>query len=83
MAGMTRATFDRTFRFEHSVIGTKARGMTDMVVGSGALLAEQRRPDATAEMNNALFSWKAEHRNPFFFDHRIASQRRRHMALVL
>jgi hypothetical protein len=31
-----------------------------MVVGSGALLAEQRRPDVTAEMNGVLSSWKTE-----------------------
>ncbi len=38
MAGATRAAPSRAIRFEHFVVDLIARGVTDMVVGSGALL---------------------------------------------
>src|SRR6266508_1062548 len=47
-------------RLLHSVSHSLARGMPDVGVGSGALLAEQRRRASTEEMNCTLFSWKTE-----------------------
>jgi hypothetical protein len=36
---MTRAAFDGAIRFEHFILDSIARGITDVLVGSGALLA--------------------------------------------
>ncbi len=38
MTGATRAALSRAIRFEHFIVDSIARGVTDMVVGSGALL---------------------------------------------
>ncbi len=38
MAGATRAVLSRAIRFEHFIVDSIARGVTDMGVGSGALL---------------------------------------------
>ncbi len=38
MAGATRAGVNRAIRFEHFILDSIARGVTDMGVGSGALL---------------------------------------------
>ena len=58
MAGAPRAAIRFGLRGFISITRTIARGVTAMVVGSGALLAQRTRKNA-AEMKSETSRWKA------------------------